>query len=1031
MDRGKFLWALENGINPDPQARHESERILEEYACMPEYTLCAFDVATSGEVADDIRMMALTQLKSIVENHWRPVEYEGLKAVEVASCIPEAHKEQIRERLVQALVGAPPTLLMATAEVFRFVAIKDFPDPWSSVIEEVVSMIRSGEVPMMHGGLYALMLLMRKFQYVPANDERRGPLDRLTAMVMPLLVDVLAQAAESDEPVVAEMQKILFKCMYIWLQLGVPQPLREVEVLDAWMNAMLKVFTRPLDEPAEVAALEDAERCRYACWSARSRAVRVFSLMINRYGAPPSEDLIDFSRLFATRYSAAIANAALDVISRIRLGEGWLPSRVQQLTLSYLASSTRFSLTWREIQPHAHALCTDVVFPLLCFNQRDHARWVEDPGEYLRLEFDALEEYYSPRKTAESLIFDITRIRGKKYLVPFMNFLFEEVLAPYEAAPPEQRNYSHKDGALQAIGTLSSPLRRVSDYESELQGIMVRHVMPELRSPHGFLRARACFVLAQFWELEYEEGEHANAFANAMHAIFQNIADPELPVRVQACVSLRFLSQSDQAAPVILENMQPLLGHFFDIMNEIDSDDLVATLESLVSKFEDEMAPFAVEMCARLTENFLRMHEEEGDDEEDEGTALAALETMKTLQTVMGSVKDHKRVYPEIEEAVWPLLSVGIDEDFHEFFEEIIRVVSFLTYYLDSHSERMWSLFPRLCQAFTDGWAIDSLPSMIIPLDNFMSKDRDVFLSQSYMENVMGVVRAIIPDEHMPEKYLASGCQLIEVPILNFRGELDQYVPDLVRLMVERAGIDFSLNACKILFFDVFADLLYYNPSMTLSVIESTGHCGPLFQTWFSVLAKIKRAHDLKMHILGYGAILEVPSNELPPAVLSGLAMIVDAVISLAVRICELEVPSAAPPQVATVIGDSGDEDEEDEEDEEDDEEDPEEGIPTDEDVPCGLLDMDEGLLGFCEEELYDDELDDDDTFTTPLDSLDEIIYLFERFESINQREPELWASITGSLGGEAQEKVAWLEGKRAERIAEREKEERIKARLQ
>lgn len=35
-------------------------------------------------------------------------------------------------------------------------------------------------------------------------------------------------------------------------------------------------------------------------------------------------------------------------------------------------------------------------------------------------------------------------------------------------------------------------------------------------------------------------------------------------------------------------------------MNEIESDDLVATLESLIDKFGEEMAPYSVALCQRL-----------------------------------------------------------------------------------------------------------------------------------------------------------------------------------------------------------------------------------------------------------------------------------------------------------------------------------------------------------------------------------------------------------------------------------------------
>lgn len=39
-------------------------------------------------------------------------------------------------------------------------------------------------------------------------------------------------------------------------------------------------------------------------------------------------------------------------------------------------------------------------------------------------------------------------------------------------------------------------------------------------------------------------------------------------------------------------------------MNEIDNDELVSTLESIIDKYEEEMGPYAVTLCAKLVKHF-------------------------------------------------------------------------------------------------------------------------------------------------------------------------------------------------------------------------------------------------------------------------------------------------------------------------------------------------------------------------------------------------------------------------------------------
>jgi importin-7 len=38
-----------------------------------------------------------------------------------------------------------------------------------------------------------------------------------------------------------------------------------------------------------------------------------------------------------------------------------------------------------------------------------------------------------------------------------------------------------------------------------MESFLVSHVFPEFRSPHGYLRARACEVLNRFSEIEFED----------------------------------------------------------------------------------------------------------------------------------------------------------------------------------------------------------------------------------------------------------------------------------------------------------------------------------------------------------------------------------------------------------------------------------------------------------------------------------------------------------------------------------------------
>ncbi len=69
--------------------------------------------------------------------------------------------------------------------------------------------------------------------------------------------------------------------------------------------------------------------------------------------------------------------------------------------------------------------------------------------------------------------------------------------------------------------------------------MLVTHVFPEFHSEHGYLRARACWVVHTFCEVKYKQPENlAKALQMVKHAL---CTDKELPVRVEAAIALQML----------------------------------------------------------------------------------------------------------------------------------------------------------------------------------------------------------------------------------------------------------------------------------------------------------------------------------------------------------------------------------------------------------------------------------------------------------------------------------------------------------
>nr|GEX85685.1 importin beta-like SAD2 [Tanacetum cinerariifolium] len=104
-------------------------------------------------------------------------------------------------------------------------------------------------------------------------------------------------------------------------------------------------------------------------------------------------------------------------------------------------------------------------------------------------------------------------------------------------------------------------------------------------------------------------------------------SDPELPVRVDSVFTLRSFVEAYKDLCEIRPILPQLLDEFFNLMNEVENEDLVFTLETIVDKFGEEMAPYAAGLC----QNLKCINTAESDDP----GALAVVGCLRAISTIL------------------------------------------------------------------------------------------------------------------------------------------------------------------------------------------------------------------------------------------------------------------------------------------------------------------------------------------------------------------------------------------------------------
>lgn len=174
---------------------------------------------------------------------------------------------------------------------------------------------------------------------------------------------------------------------------------------------------------------------------------------------------------------------------------------------------------------------------------------------------------------------------------------------------------------------------------------------------------------------------------------------------------------------------------------------------------------------------------------------------------------------------------------------------------------------------------IDMLPA----LDNFVTFGSPVMIQNpSYIEALVTMVEDIFTDEKVGGMDRICGCRLAESVMLNLRGHVDQHLPKFVTLAMNViSSNEVKVKSYRIHLMEMVINAVYYNPTLALRALESSGMTNKFFSSWFSNIENFTRVHDKKLSIAAISALLTLRPDEVPSSVQLGWPRLLQGVVRL------------------------------------------------------------------------------------------------------------------------------------------------------
>ena len=344
------------------------------------------------------------------------------------------------------------------------------------------------------------------------------------------------------------------------------------------------------------------------------------------------------------------------------------------------------------------------------------------------------------------------------------------------------------------------------------------------------------------------------------------LKDPDLPVKVDAIVSLGSFVETADDISQIRPILPQLLDEFFALMNEVESEEMVFTLETIVEKFGEEIAPYAMGMTQNLVAAFWKLNGSQDQTDEDDFTG-ACFRGVPTRDSHHPGIP--LRATPHVRAA-----RAGADahheEDARRRRIRRVRggfgVLSYMTYYAPAVSPAMWELWPVLISALDGEYGAQYFENTLVPMDNYTrAAPKRSWRTPPAKATAQGRIRRA-PEQRHPRAEMLPAPKLLECP-----PELQGSGDDCVAPYFRRAG---GLKTCELTYLRTFSSRSWPTAcgttALTLDILVKNGALGARPgsacleiepKRWKQ--GKDQREHDKKVCIR-LVALIQTPAQSLP-----------------------------------------------------------------------------------------------------------------------------------------------------------------------
>ncbi|KAH8248010.1 hypothetical protein KR032_010984, partial [Drosophila birchii] len=836
MEIQHLMEVLRATIDPILKIRRAAEHQLHEMYKIAGFAPTILQIVMEATVDQPVRQAGAVYLKHLIRKCW--ADYKAFS-------LYEQDREIIRGVIMDAIVHAPELIRAQLSMCMNHIIDNDFPGRWPQMVSNIAIYLQNEDVNGWNGALVIMYELVKIYEYKHKNQT---PMYEAMSVLLPMIYQLMVRLLTEQSVQSMLLQKQILKIYSSLTRYSLPLEFITKEIFSQWMEICLHIADCEVPDSSH---LNDDERTEFPYWKTKKWALHIMLNIFKRYGSPRntvSDKYLPFAEWYLPTFSQDVLKVLMKILDQYR-NQVYVSPRVLSDVLQYLRRAVCHGYTWKLIKSYMEAIIQEVIFPIMSFSKSDQVLWDTDPCEFIRLKFDNFSDYATPVPAAHSLLLSICQKR-KGILPKAISAIIHVITSP-------DADNNQKDGALHMTGTLADLLLKKALYCNQIESLLSTYVLPEFQNRAGHMRARACWVLHCFCEIQFKNPKMlAGILQLTINAL---LTDKELPVKVQAAIGLyRFISSQYQAEQYVVDQIIDITKELLSITRETEIEDLSNVMQGIVCTFTKQLLPMASEICQHLAITFNMVIGSENESNENIQTAWSLLSTFDTLLSAM---EEHPDALVEVQTTVTNLVTNIFQHNITDFYGITFELVYDLT--TKAISPEMWQMLELIYQVFKkDG--IDYFANIMPALHNYVTVDTPSFLSNpNRLYAIIDMCQTVLtscPGDN-PEWYAAK---LMEVLILQCKGQIDGLMHIFVEISLSRLRREIQSAELRTMCLQVVIAALFNNPQLLLSILEKMSQqsneliSAHFIRQWLQDTEFFLGIHDRKLCVLGLCTLISL-----------------------------------------------------------------------------------------------------------------------------------------------------------------------------